>query len=85
MCCVRGSCQQKLHLPNNSIQHSVYFEFYLLPNIELTPLYVVRSLVLNGVGILHGWLYWQRGLESAMLAHFSTDIAVHVIGALLLG
>jgi membrane protease YdiL (CAAX protease family) len=53
--------------------------------IELTHLYVVRSLVLNGVGILYGWLYWQRGLESAMLAHFSTDIAVHVIGALLLG
>ena len=52
---------------------------------ELTPLYVVRSLVLNGVGILYGWLYWRRGLESAMLAHFSTDIAVHVIGALLLG
>lgn len=53
--------------------------------IELTPLYVIRSLVLNGVGILYGWLYWKRGLESAMLAHFSTDIAVHVIGALLLG
>ena len=53
--------------------------------IELTPLYIVRSLVLNGIGILYGWLYWQRGLESAMLAHFSTDIAVHMIGNLLLG
>lgn len=53
--------------------------------IELTPLFIVRSLVLNGVGILYGWLYWKRGLESAMLAHFSTDLAVHVIGAMLLG
>ena len=53
--------------------------------IQLTPLYVVRTLVLNGVGVIFGWLYWRRGLESAMLAHFSTDIVVHVFGALLLG
>jgi membrane protease YdiL (CAAX protease family) len=52
--------------------------------VELTPLYVIRTLVLNGVGILYGWLYWKRGLESAMLAHFSTDIIVHVFGAILL-
>ena len=52
--------------------------------ILLTPLYIVRTLVLNLAGIIYGWLYWKRGLESAMLAHFSTDIAVHVLGALLL-
>jgi hypothetical protein len=52
--------------------------------VELTPLYVFRTLVLNGVGILYGWLYWKHGLESAMVAHFSTDIMVHVLGGMLL-
>ena len=53
--------------------------------VQLTPLYILRTLVLNSVGILYGWLYWKRGLESAMVAHFSTDIVVHVLGAVLLG
>jgi len=52
--------------------------------IKLTPLYIFRSFALNGVGILYGWLYWKRGFESAILAHFSTDIVVHVLAAALL-
>jgi hypothetical protein len=48
--------------------------------LPLTPLVIVRAVVLNGVaGILLGWLYWTRGLESAMVAHFSADIILHVI------
>jgi hypothetical protein len=36
--------------------------------------------VLNGIGgIVFGWLYWRNGLESAMTAHFSADIVVHVM------
>lgn len=47
----------------------------------LTPLVVARVLVLNCLaGIVFGWLYWRRGLEHAMLAHFSADIVLHVIG-----
>ena len=53
--------------------------------IQLTPVYILRTLALNSVGIIYGWLYWKRGLESAMLIHFSTDIMVHVLGAILLG
>jgi hypothetical protein len=35
---------------------------------------------LNGLGgLAFGWLYWKRGLESAMMAHFSADIVLHVI------
>ncbi len=46
----------------------------------LTPLIVARAVVLNGVaGLAFGYLYWKRGLESAMVAHFSTDILLHVI------
>ncbi len=53
--------------------------------ITLTPLYILRTLVLNSVGILYGWLYWKKGLEQAMVAHFGSDLVVHVLGALLLG
>lgn len=53
--------------------------------IPLTPIYVARTLVLNAIGIVFGWLYWQRGLESAMAAHFAADIALQVIGALFVG
>ena len=48
--------------------------------MPITPVVVIRAIVLNGVlGILYGWLYWRKGLESAMLAHFSTDIMLHVL------
>jgi membrane protease YdiL (CAAX protease family) len=48
----------------------------------LTPLIVVRAVVLNGVlGVAFGWLYWKKGLEAAMIAHFSADLVLHVIAA----
>ena len=51
--------------------------------LPLTPLVVSRAILLNGVGgVIFGWLYWKRGLESAMVAHFSTDIVLHVLLAL---
>ncbi len=41
---------------------------------------VLRAILLNGVGgTIFGWLYWKKGLESAMIAHFSADIVIHVI------
>jgi membrane protease YdiL (CAAX protease family) len=47
---------------------------------KLNPLVITRALVLNGLGgLAFGWLYWKQGLESAMIAHLSTDIVVHVI------
>ena len=46
----------------------------------ITAMIVVRAVVLNGVaGIIFGWLYWKRGLESAIISHFSADIVLHVI------
>jgi membrane protease YdiL (CAAX protease family) len=42
---------------------------------ELSPLIVIRAVVLNGIGgIVFGWLFWKKGLESAMIAHFTADI-----------
>ncbi|WP_414469701.1 CPBP family glutamic-type intramembrane protease [Methanobacterium sp. ACI-7] len=47
---------------------------------SLTPLVVIRTIVLNAAGgIIFGWLYWRKGLESAMISHFSADIVLHVI------
>jgi hypothetical protein len=46
----------------------------------LTPLVIARTIILNAVGgIIFGWLYWKKGLESAMISHFSADIVLHVM------
>lgn len=46
----------------------------------LTPLVVARILLLNGIGgIIFGWLYWKKGLESAMISHFTADLVLHVL------
>lgn len=46
----------------------------------MTGAVITRTFVLNGLGgIVFGWLYWKRGLEHAMVAHFSADIVLHVI------
>ena len=51
--------------------------------LPLTPLVITRAILLNGIGgIIFGWLYWKRGLESAMASHFSADIVLHVLLAL---
>ena len=51
--------------------------------VPLTPLVITRAIVLNGLaGVAFGYLYWKRGLESAMVAHFSADIVLHVLLAL---
>ena len=48
--------------------------------LPLTPLVVVRTLVLNGiVGIAAGFLFWRHGIETAMICHFSADIVLHVL------
>jgi hypothetical protein len=49
----------------------------------ITPLVVTRAIVLNSfIGVVAGYLYFKRGLEAAMLSHFSADIVLHVLLAL---
>ncbi len=56
------------HLPTTSLSAAI------------TPMVLARSLVLNGsLGLLYGYLYWKRGLEGAILAHFSSDLLVHFL------
>src|SRR5690606_26670960 len=33
------------------------------------------------VGSLYGWCFWRQGLMTAMLAHFTVDIGLHVVPA----
>ncbi len=55
----------------------------IAPLVPLTPLVIAREVVLNGLlGIGFGWLYWKRGLEAAMISHFSADLVLHVLLAL---
>ena len=52
---------------------------------SITPIIILRAIILNGIGgIIFGWLYWKKGLESAMISHFSTDIVLQVIFPFLL-
>ncbi|MFT3762582.1 MAG: CPBP family intramembrane metalloprotease [Pseudoxanthomonas sp.] len=44
---------------------------------------VFRTVLLNAIaGLACGWLYWKRGLEMAIVAHFSADIVLHVLAPL---
>lgn len=43
----------------------------------ITPLVVARAIVLNGIGgLVFGWLYWKKGLEYSVVAHFTADIVL---------
>lgn len=45
-----------------------------------SPLEIFRILLLNGIpGVVFGWLYWSRGLLTAMTAHFVTDVVIHAV------
>ena len=70
-----------------NILAAVLFGLGHLPTVSLlvplTLLVIARTVVLNGlIGVAFGWLYWKRGLESAIVAHFSADIVLHVLLAL---
>lgn len=50
----------------------------------LDTVVIIRTVLLNSVAaVVFGWLYWKRGLEMAIVAHFSLDIVLHVLAPLL--
>jgi len=52
--------------------------------VPLTTMIVLRALLLNGIAsLVFGHLYWTRGLEAAIIAHFTGDILLHVVAAIL--
>jgi membrane protease YdiL (CAAX protease family) len=49
--------------------------------MPITPLVVVAALSLNGIAAIpFGLLYRKYGLESAMIAHFTADFVLYVVG-----
>ena len=47
-------------------------------------LMVLVVMVGNGVpGVIFGWLFRRFGLITAMVAHFSADVILHVIGPMI--
>ena len=52
----------------------------LAQSVSLTPALVARTVLLNAVaGVLFGWLYWRRSLETAMVAHASFHVPLVVL------
>lgn len=52
---------------------------------ELSRVMLVRTILLNTpMGLICGWLFWQYGIEAAIVAHFAADIVYHVGGTKIL-
>ena len=50
----------------------------------LTPLMVVRTILLNALGgFLFGWLFWRHSLEVAMVAHAAAHVGLFGINIVL--
>jgi membrane protease YdiL (CAAX protease family) len=48
-------------------------------NAPNAPHPFLRAITLNGLaGIVFGWLYWKRGFEAAVLAHFAADALIYL-------
>lgn len=53
--------------------------------MTLTPIVIAAVVLPSGVfALAFGYLTWKRGLEAAMLAHFSSDFIARVIGPIIL-
>jgi membrane protease YdiL (CAAX protease family) len=62
-----------------------HFGNYSALEISLTFGLIWKTIVGNSLAALvFGWLYWKRGLESAMLTHFLLDVCIYVLAPPLL-
>lgn len=69
---------------SSTVKKFVIFGLGHLPATALlttiTPIVIFRAILLNGIGgIVFGWLYWKKGIEAAMMAHFTTDLVLLVV------
>jgi membrane protease YdiL (CAAX protease family) len=54
--------------------------------VDLTPALVARTILLNAIaGVLFGWLYWQRSLEAAMVAHAAFHVPLVLLSLVQVG
>lgn len=53
-------------------------------HVSLTPFWIAYRVIYHGfAGVVFGWLYWRRGLLSAMMGHFAADVVLAVLNAVL--
>ncbi len=53
----------------------------LATSVTLTTLIILRTVLLNALGgLVFGWLFWRKNLESAMIAHAMTHVGFFIIG-----
>jgi len=58
---------------------AVLFGLAHVANLPDVPFPVLRALTLNGLpAVVLGWLYWWRGLESAVWAHLVADAVLYL-------
>ena len=51
--------------------------------VALTPVVITRAVVVNGLaGLVAGSFFRRRGIETAMVTHFSADLVLHVAAPL---
>ncbi|AGB37777.1 CPBP family intramembrane glutamic endopeptidase [Natronococcus occultus] len=57
----------------------------LASTIGLTTPLIVRTVLLNAiVGVVLGWLFWRRSLETAMIAHAAFHVALVAVSTVLI-
>jgi Type II CAAX prenyl endopeptidase Rce1-like len=48
--------------------------------VPLNTVIVVRTVLVNAIaGVAFGWLFWQRSLEAAMIAHATSHVVLFVV------
>ncbi|MDD2458422.1 MAG: CPBP family intramembrane metalloprotease [Eubacteriales bacterium] len=53
----------------------------LAASVTLTTPIILRTVLLNMLGgLIFGWLFWRKNLESAMIAHAMTHVGFFIIG-----
>ena len=53
--------------------------------MTLTPIVLAAVLLpTGGFALAFGYLTWKRGIEAAILAHFSSDFIARVLGPMIL-
>ena len=83
---ITARVMSRMHLPSSSFPiwlgiacAAILFGLAHVANIPNAPHPIARAVTLNGIaGVVLGWLYWKRGLEAAVIAHFAANAFIYL-------